>query len=179
MLSYCHRYLHAIVLGQANFTLLGFNRASDSSPKLNDFNSLPTPTHRIFLSHTWYHLYTLPLLVPHFHFLEYMIPLISKGKRTQKKGTKGIRNKLRFCGRFAWSMMRDKESTCEGFIEGNKRVQYFIILSQTSVLSSGTGGSQGVTSLLRHFSHNKLYCCHSGNHLNYNIKQFTNKIFSY
>ena len=50
-------------------------------------------------------------------------------------------------------------------MEGNKRVQCFIILTQISVLSSDAGGSWRATWPFRHFSNNELYCCHPWNHI--------------
>lgn len=95
----------------------------------------------------------------------------------KKEVTKGIRNKLCFCGSFVQALLGDNESICEGFMEGNKRVQYFIILTQTSLLSSGAGGRLGATWPFWYFSHNELYSFHPGNHITLKYpNQFTNKI---
>lgn len=165
---------NSIVLPRKTTVYYDANWAPDSNPKLSDFKSLPL--HNMFL-------WILPGIIcvhfPHAIFLECMI-LISQVKRkryTKEKVTKGIRNKLCFCGSFVQALLGDNEPICEGLMEGNKRVQYFIIVTQTSLLSSGAGGRLGATWPFWYFSHNELYSFHPGNHITLKYpNQFTNKI---
>lgn len=90
-------------------------------------------------------------------------PSLQRWKINRKKITKASGANFVFCGRFVWAQMGDRVHSRKDLWKAiRQRLQYFIILTQTSVLSLGTGGSQGVTCLFRHLSHNELYYLPSG-----------------
>lgn len=165
MLSRCHKALLSGVAHeppQMNSLCYHANQAPDRSWSYTKWFQFPPDSNRLYLFES----YLVPLVHTSntlFSWNVWSLLFQNWKNKKQKEYTKGIRNKLYFCGRFVWAQMGDGVLSWKDLRKAiRERLQYFIILTWTSVLSLGTGGSQGVPCLFRHLSHNELYYLPSG-----------------